>query len=387
MQSLFDNNPTYIALALLTPLFLYCLYRSLPSNHPQPTAIKKGKWRLASVLVAGGITAAIMSPHEKPSSEDSNSTIAATNPAPPNHQVTPATESRPQKTTWAGSLNEHSPTAFSSRELGQSQEYYRDQSPPYPSPATFQTIEYYQQALERDIEQHGENNPLITHRLYDLAVAYQQNNENKAALKQLLRAEKLAEATSDKKMPLLAKIYSEAGQAQKALSNFKQAIRQYQKALEINKKLYGEPSVEVATSHTNIGGTWYAARNYKKAITSYGKALATDTQLYDPNHINIAADLNNLGLAWDSTKNHKRAIEYYLQVLAIYRLIYGDKDTEIAVVNNHLASSYYSQGDYRKAKNHYQQAFSILDANLGSGHPYTQTAHENMAASAKKLAN
>ncbi len=379
MQSLFNNNPIYFVLALLGPLFLYCLYRSLPSNRTCATTKKKGTWRLAT-LVVGGITTAIISFPGKPPVE--STTTAVTNLSPPNlEQAPPTTESRPQKVTWTGSLNDNNPSSSA----GRSQEYYRDQSTPYPSQAAFQTIEFYQQALKREVEQHGQNNPLIVHRIFDLAVAYQRNNENKAAIKLLHRAEKLAEAKDTQ--PLLAKIHSETGQARKALNNFKQAIEQYQKALEINKKLYGEPSIEVATSYTNIGGTWYAARNYKKAITSYGEALATDTQLYGPNHINIAADLNNLGLAWDSTKNHKRAIEYYLQVLAIYQLIYGDKDTEIAVVNNHLASSYYSQGNYRAAKKHYQQAFSILDTNLGSGHPYTQTAHENMAASAKKLAN
>lgn len=61
----------------------------------------------------------------------------------------------------------------------------------------------------------------------------------------------------------------------------------------------------------------------KKAVEYYEKALAIDREVYGEKHPSVATDLNNLGSAWDSLGDSKKAVEYYEKAHQIFHEILG----------------------------------------------------------------
>ena len=84
------------------------------------------------------------------------------------------------------------------------------------------------------------------------------------------------------------------------LGQYNDAITHTEKALSIDREVYGERHPEVARDLNNLGAAWKALGKYKKAIDLYEQALSIDREVYDERHPNVAMDLNNLGSAWNS---------------------------------------------------------------------------------------
>jgi tetratricopeptide (TPR) repeat protein len=93
--------------------------------------------------------------------------------------------------------------------------------------------------------------------------------------------------------PNYAKAYNNRGNAYAGLGNYKQAISDYDRAIEIN------PNYEYA--YNNRGIAYACLGNYKQAISDYNKAIEINP--------NYAKAYNNRSVAYVSLGNQKQAIE------------------------------------------------------------------------------
>ncbi len=159
-------------------------------------------------------------------------------------------------------------------------------------------------------------------------------------------------------------------------SDFRGAIRQWEEALAIFKKLGQKQAI--GTTIGNLGLAYSYLGDYRRAISYYEQALAIAKEM--GNRKNEGIWVGNLGLAYGYLGDYRKAVSYYERALAIAVEI-GDIKNKAAWLGS-LGSVYVQQGDYRKAIAHYEQALPLTEdvgdknnkgAVIGNlGHAYLQ---------------
>ncbi len=178
--------------------------------------------------------------------------------------------------------------------------------------------------------------------------------------------------------PRVATKLNNLGSAWDALGDSQKAVEYFEKALKIDRKVYGENHPSVATDLNNLGGAWDALGDSQKAVEYFEKALKIDRKVYGENHPRVATKLNNLGLAWDALGDSQKAVEYYEKALSIVINVYGENHPYVAATLNNLGSAWKALGDAQKAVEYYEKALSIVTNVYGERHPNVATMIANL---------
>jgi tetratricopeptide (TPR) repeat protein len=184
--------------------------------------------------------------------------------------------------------------------------------------------------------------------------------------------------------PDVATRYNNLGLAWDTLGDSKKAIDYYEKALKIDREIYGENHPAVATDYNNLGSAWYALGDSKKAIDYFEKALKIDREIYGENHPAVATDYNNLGGAWNTLGDSKKAIDYFEKALKIGIEIYGENHPAVATRYNNLGLAWKTLGDSKKAIDYLQRSYRIFRDFYGDNHPHTKSVKEALDHLCKK---
>ncbi|OQB53031.1 MAG: TPR repeat-containing protein YrrB [Deltaproteobacteria bacterium ADurb.Bin151] len=144
--------------------------------------------------------------------------------------------------------------------------------------------------------------------------------------------------------------YNNRGTAYKDLGNYRQAIEDFNKAIEIK--------VNYADAYSNRGAAYKGLGNYGQAIEDYNKAIAIKPD--------EAMAYSNRGNAYKGLGNYQQAIEDY------NRAIEMKPDEAMAYGNRGVA--YKGLGNYRQAIEDYNRAIEInpsyVDAYMNRGVAY-----------------
>ncbi|KHE92034.1 MAG: tetratricopeptide repeat protein [Candidatus Scalindua rubra] len=197
-------------------------------------------------------------------------------------------------------------------------------------------IEYFEKALQSDLENFGEDHP---------NVATYRNN---------------------------------LGATWKTKGKYDKAIEYYEMALKSDLNNFGANHPKVATRWNNLGDAWRAKGKYDKAIEYYEKALESDLNNFGEDHPNIAAYRNNLGVAWNAKGEYDKAIEYLEKALMSDIKTFGEKHSNVATYRNNLGAALNAKGEYDKAIEHLEKALSVIQVRLGNDHPDTKTLKTNL---------
>ncbi|WP_293111265.1 CHAT domain-containing tetratricopeptide repeat protein [Moorena sp. SIO4G3] len=143
------------------------------------------------------------------------------------------------------------------------------------------------------------------------------------------------------------------GREQYKVSQFREALQSWQRALTIYQKI--EDPQGVANSLNNLGLTYNNLGDYPKAIENLQQSLTIAREIGDRK--GVANSLNNLGIAYYNLGDYPKAIENHQQSLTIAREI-GDRHGVANSLGN-LGLAYYNLGDYPKAIENHQQSLVI----------------------------
>ncbi len=189
--------------------------------------------------------------------------------------------------------------------------------------------------------------------------------------------------------PNVAKTLGNIGNVLRQKGDLDGAELAYGKVLLIFKEVYGLDSShpDVALTHMNLGNVLYQKGDLDGANLAYEKALSIYDKVYalDSNHPEIARTFMNLGnvLAQKGDLNGAKVLAQkgdlngaklaYEKALSIYDKVYAldSNHPEIARTFMNLGNVQYEKGDLDGAKLAYEKALSIYDKvyALDSNHP------------------
>ncbi len=166
-------------------------------------------------------------------------------------------------------------------------------------------------------------------------------------------AEKLLVLMEAEKQRKEADKLFEQGAQQYKISQFREALQSWEKALQIYQEIKNRQGE--AASLDNLGSAYRSLGQYQKAIDLHKKSLVINREIV--NRQGEANSLNNLGNAYSSLGQYQKAIDYHQQSLDITREL-DDRSGEAKVLNN-LGNAYQSRGEYQTAIDYHQQSLDI----------------------------
>lgn len=165
----------------------------------------------------------------------------------------------------------------------------------------------------------------------------------------------------------------------------------YKESLEVNLRFiqFSEETngqnETTARSYNNIGIVYRKLGDYDKALEYHNKALEIQKAVFGENHPYTASSYVNIGAVYGNLGDNDKALEYNFKALEIFKAVLGEKYPYIADSYNNIGVVYRNLGEYDKALEYYFKALEIYKAVLGESHPYTQHTLENIAKVKQKL--
>ncbi|HAK89040.1 MAG TPA: hypothetical protein DCP24_08280 [Nitrospiraceae bacterium] len=167
---------------------------------------------------------------------------------------------------------------------------------------------------------------------------------------------KSVEAERNSQNPRLLYLSAElgwAGYCYLNLGQYDKAIKYYEEALVINKKLGREDNV--LNSLNGIGRVYESWGQYDKAIKYYEESLTIVRKLGQEDK--IATVLNGIGLVYNSWGQYDKGVRYFEEALNIAKRL--GRESDIAAYLHNIGLVYYEWGRYDEAIKYFERALTI----------------------------
>ncbi len=177
----------------------------------------------------------------------------------------------------------------------------------------------------------------------------------------------------------IANVYSNLAQAYAGDGQGDKAKETYQKALNIQERLFGSNSIHVALSYSALSGM-HETMDDKAAQKQYlDKALQIALDSVGVNHMSTATIYLDLGYYYKSSGEIEMAIECHEKALEIRKNILGTKNVNTILIYEALAEDYRSAAEYATAIENAEYAVEIAEElygreNIYSAHSYITAA-------------
>jgi serine/threonine protein kinase/tetratricopeptide (TPR) repeat protein len=239
------------------------------------------------------------------------------------------------------------------------------------------------EALDRATDKIGssfEGQPLIEAEVrHTIGTAYRN-------LGQYDRAEPLLEAAFDTRTRLLGSDTTETINTMSALtelawrdSRFDEAVEMGRDFVERNRRVYGEPSFEVAGALEDVGRILTDAGRFEEAEPVLEEALAMTIEVDGEQSLQVAACLVNQSILLQFWKrDYAAAEELSLRALEIRRAVEETDSLDTASTINGLGILILLQGRYDEAQPLLEENVEITRRLAGERHPEYARALENL---------
>ena len=174
--------------------------------------------------------------------------------------------------------------------------------------------------------------------------------------------------------------YHQLGYIKDEQGDYKEALRHYDRALEIQQRSLPVNHPSLAISYNNIGSVYDNMGEYSKALSYYEKDLEISEKSLPANHPSLATSYNNIGLVYKNMGKYPKALSFYEKDLEISQENLPANHPDLAASQNNIGSLYMNMSDYSKALLSYKRALEILEKSRPSNHPDLATSYSNIGS-------
>ncbi|CAF4495892.1 unnamed protein product, partial [Rotaria sp. Silwood2] len=185
--------------------------------------------------------------------------------------------------------------------------------------------------------------------------------------------------------PDVADCYNDIAIVHDSIGDYSKALSSHQKAQEIYQTTLYLNHPQLATSYHNIGVVYNHMDNYSNALSSHQKALKIRQATLPSNHPQLATSYSSLGSVYDKMGDYSNALSCHQKALAIRQKVLPSNHPSLAVSYNDIASLYYKMGDYTNALSHHQKTLEINQKSLPLSHFDLIASYNNIASVYDKM--
>ncbi len=146
---------------------------------------------------------------------------------------------------------------------------------------------------------------------------------------------------------------------------FDQAENLNRQALAIKIDLFGEESLEVATTYNNLGEIYFRKGDYERARLEFERALEIRQAQLDARTPHVARSLNNLGLTL-TYLSPAAGEEMLRETVSLRRVIFPDSPRTIASALANLGVNFRIQGQLTQAEQVQREALDMVGGPEGA---------------------
>lgn len=155
-----------------------------------------------------------------------------------------------------------------------------------------------------------------------------------------------------------ANLLNDIGYIYKTIGRYDEAIKNYKKAIEVNKELGSLK--ETGINYNNLGVVYEKSEQYQESVNSFNSALDVASKLNEKEK--IAMQNNNIGQIFLTIGEYDKANEYFDKALETCEK--NDmEDTQKAKIITNMGMAALSEGQYEKAIEIFNKAKSIYEKN------------------------
>jgi tetratricopeptide (TPR) repeat protein len=197
----------------------------------------------------------------------------------------------------------------------------------------------------------------------------------------LLQAQSLTEETE------YTILLSVLGNGYHTLGDYTRSRQFFEKILNINKRQFGENSIEVAKISYDLGKTNIYLGNYIEAKQLLEKSLLIREKHFGIQHIETAETLHHLGRVYLNLGDYTRSRQLLEKALLIKEKYYGTEHIETIHTLHQLGSTHLSLGNYIKAKELLEKSLGVNKKHYGANHTETARTLYNLGRVYLNLGN
>lgn len=168
----------------------------------------------------------------------------------------------------------------------------------------------------------------------------------------------------------LAELYSQQGKT------LDKAFKFYQKSLKIRKELLGEDNFATATSYRNLGQYFLKVEDCKEALSNFNKALEIREKILNQNHPYIAQSYSDLALGYSclGEEHEDQSLEFFMKALEIEEEIWGETHIDTARTYYNIGHSFFVLKNKSEALKYTEKSLLIWRKFLPEKHSYIDEA-------------
>ena len=169
------------------------------------------------------------------------------------------------------------------------------------------------------------------------------------------------------------------GRVYKSRGLYKSAEPLLREALAMQKRLYGQESVEALAGLRDLASLFSMMGYFEDAEPLVVEALDICRRGFSPQHPELAHSLNDMGNFFSNRGDFSAAEPLLREAIAIYRLQGDQFNSDLASTLNELAVLSRRKGDYQAADALFREALAMRRALFGNRHLQTAKSMRNLA--------
>ena len=175
----------------------------------------------------------------------------------------------------------------------------------------------------------------------------------------------------------IAELFHKAGDGFEYSGRYQEALKWYQKALDLREQILGPEHQDTATTYNSLAGVYSKQGYFLKALEWYEKTLAIFEKTQ--NDLDTATTYNNIAGIYIFQAKNAEALKLHEKALAIFENAQDQKG--IATTYNGMGEVCFHQGYFSRAQNYFYKALPIRMKILGPKHPDTAATYYNIGYS------